>query len=157
MADPHWTSYVGMASGLLGAALGFMGYRKSNEIKKLDLRLEYRKAINNCNAAISEAEQLLLYANKSRERVAAATGKFRSGAMEQWKQDYDQDIKSMSELAKKAPSSETSYNSLSPKQLESKLVEIHALQNDIDSIKKKYQTAIDEDNKTREYLRNKNG
>lgn len=155
MADPHWTSYVGMATGLLGAVLGVIGYRKANEIKSLDLRLEYRKAINNCCSAISKAEELLAFANKSRERVAAATGNYNSGAMQIWKQQYENDTNSLNELASRAPSSETNYDSLSPKQLESKLVEIHALQNEIDLLCNKYQSAIDEDDKTREHIRSR--
>ena len=155
MADPHWTSYVGMVTGVLGAVLGILGYRKANEIKSLDLRLEYRRAINDCKSAMSKAEELLPYANQSRERVAAATGNYHSGAMEIWKQQYEQDTNKLKELAGKAPPSDASYESLSPKQLESKLVEIHALQNEIDLIIVKYQSAIEEDDKMREHIRSR--
>ena len=155
MADPHWTSYVGMATGILGAVLGFISYRKSNKIKSLVLRLEYRKAINDCTSAISKAEELLPYANKSRERVASATGSFHSGAMQQWKQQYEEDTNKLSELSGKAPSSGAHYDSLSPKQLESRLVDIHALQNEVDVLVNKYQTALDADDKARECIRSK--
>ena len=155
MAEPHWTSYVGMITGLIGAVLGVMGYRKANEIKSLDLRLESRKAINDCTSAISKAKELLPHANQSRERIAAASGGYRSGAMQIWKQQYEQDSTKLSELANKVPSSEMNYDSLSPKQLESKLVEIHALQNEIDLVIKKYQSAVDEDDKTSEHIRSR--
>jgi hypothetical protein len=71
MADSNWASYVGMVTGVIGAVMGYISYRRSNEIKSLDLRLEYRKSINDCVSAISKAEKLLPYANKSRERVVA--------------------------------------------------------------------------------------
>ena len=38
---------------------------------------------------------------------------------------------------------------------ESEWVEIHALQNEIDLIIDKYQSAVDEDDKTREHIRSK--
>ena len=49
MTDPHWTSYVGMVAdivgaitGISGAIMGYISYRKSNEIESLGLRLELR-------------------------------------------------------------------------------------------------------------------
>ncbi|BDD94274.1 MULTISPECIES: hypothetical protein [unclassified Pandoraea] len=43
MAD--WTGYVGVVTGVAGMAMGFRGYRRSNQIKALDLRLELRKGL----------------------------------------------------------------------------------------------------------------
>ena len=162
MPDPHWTSYVGMATGIIGtltgisgAIMGFISYRKSNEIKSLDLRLEYRKSINDSASCISKAEELLLYANKSRERVASATGNYNSGAMQHWKQQYETDTNTLKDLSSKAPSSTANYDNLSPKELESKIIEIHSLQNEVEVLVNKYQTALDADDKTREYIRSK--
>ncbi len=160
MADPNWPSYVGMATGIIGAItgisgviMGFISLRKSNEIKSLDLRLEYRKSINNCASALTRAEELLPYANTSRERVAAAVGNYHSGAMQQWKQQYESDTNKLKELLSKAPSPGDSHHDLTPKQLESKLVEIHKLQNEVGVLLNKYQTALDADDKTREHIR----
>ena len=57
MTDPHWTSYVGMATGIVGAItgvsgaiMGYIGYRKSSQNKALDLRLELKKAVANINS-----------------------------------------------------------------------------------------------------------
>src|SRR5688572_4220085 len=98
MADPHWTSYVGMATGILGtitgvagAILGVVSYRRTSQIKQMDSRLELKKAINQANANISALLELLPYADKSRTRVASAKGLLQSGAMEKWKTDYQMD------------------------------------------------------------------
>ena len=32
MAEPHWTSYVGMVTGAIGAVMGFIAYWRSNKI-----------------------------------------------------------------------------------------------------------------------------
>lgn len=162
MADPHWTSYVGMATGIIGAItgasgaiMGFISYRRSNEIKSLDLRLEYRKALNNYSSSITKADELLPYANKSRERVASAIGNLRSGAMQIWKQEYETDTAKFKDLSDNAPSPDENHDNLNTKQLEAKLVEIHKLQNEIDNLIDKYQKTLDADDKTREYIRSK--
>ncbi len=105
MAEPHWTSYVGMAAGIFGAIMGYVSIRRSNQIKSLDLRLELRKSINNYNAAISKAKELMPRANKSRERVASAMGNYNSGAMVQWKQEYEKDNNALGGLSNDAPCS----------------------------------------------------
>ena len=155
MADSNWASYVGMVTGVIGAVMGYISYRRSNEIKSLDLRLEYRKSINDCVSAIAKAEKLLSYANKSRERVAAGIGNYHSGAMQHWKQEYEADTNEFKKLVGYVPSQDGNYDHLTFKQLESKLVEIHKLQNEIKALIDKYQSALDADDKTREYIRSK--
>jgi hypothetical protein len=155
MADSSWASYVGMVTGVIGAVMGYIGYRRSNEIKSLDLRLEYRKSINDYVSAISKVEKLLPYANNSRERVAAGIGNYHSGAMQHWKQEYEADSNELNKLAGSVPSPDGNYDHLTFKQLESKLVEMHKLQNEIKALVDKYQSALDADDKTREYIRSK--
>ena len=110
MADPHWTSYVGMVTGILGiitgipgAIMGFVSYRRSNTIKALDLRLELRKVINEIEAGLSSLTGLLENANQSRQKVAAATGQ--AGALQMWNQQFEQDKVSLNEMIERAPSS----------------------------------------------------
>jgi len=43
MAAPNWVSYVGMVTGISGAIMGYISYRRSGQIKALDLRLELAK------------------------------------------------------------------------------------------------------------------
>ena len=83
MTEPHWTSYVGMATGIIGAItgvsgaiMGYVSYRRSNRLKSLDLRLELRKAVNELQSNFSQIEKLIEYANQSRVAVFAARGFF---------------------------------------------------------------------------------
>jgi hypothetical protein len=81
MADPHWTSYVGMATGIIGALTGIIGYRKASSLKSLDLRLELKKATHNALTDVHQIEELINRASKSRQAVAAARGMFRKNGV----------------------------------------------------------------------------
>jgi len=153
MADSHWASYVGMATGIAGAVMGFLAYRRSTQIKALDLRLELRKADDDLIATFENLDKLLSYANKSRERVAAATGGLDSGAMVLWKQELVADTKKLDELKAKQPSKDATYNGLKPEDLESKLVDVHRMQGAADALLGKYKSALASDDERRKELR----
>ena len=159
MVGPHWTSYVGMAAGLIGAfagifgaILGFISYRKSNAIKSLDLRLELRKSINHFNSTLTETKKLLPEANKSRCHVMAADGMFRSGVMVRWEQQFKNDLSILEELTNNAPTS-SNYGNLSSAELESKLVYLHKLQLRLTELRNKYTENLKHDDKDRDRLR----
>jgi hypothetical protein len=160
MTEPHWTSYVGMATGIIGAItgvsgaiMGYVSYRRSNRLKSLDLRLELRKAVNELQSNFSQIEKLIEYANQSRVAVAAARGFFHSGMMEKWKQDVEADKIIVRKLGQKAPSVNMDYYDLTPQELESKLVEVHRLQVQLNELRKKYDAAVLADEEERKYLR----
>ncbi|RMD18436.1 hypothetical protein EA837_03210, partial [Klebsiella pneumoniae] len=66
MANPSWTDYVGVVTGLVGmmtgisgAVMGYLGYRRSNQIKALDLRLALRKDLGEARESITTLRQLM--------------------------------------------------------------------------------------------------
>jgi hypothetical protein len=158
--EPHWIGYVGMITGIVGAItgvagaiMGYLGYRRSTSLKSLDLRLELRKAANNVQAGLSRLERLIEHANHSRKAVAAAKGTFGSGMMVKWKQDVEMDKNLARELSKNAPPADRNYDDLTPKELESKLVELHKLQVQIDELTQKYDAAVRADDEDRKHIR----
>lgn len=158
--EPHWTGYVGMISGIVGAitgvagaVMGYVGYRRSTSLKSLDLRLELRKAGNNVQAGLSQLEELIEYADHSRKAVAAATGRFGSGMMVKWKQGVEVDKDVVKQLSQTAPPADKNYDDLSPKELESKLVEVHRLQVQLDELREKYDAAVRADSEERKHIR----
>ena len=162
MADPHWTSYVGMITGIVGAitgisgaVMGYVGYRKSNEIKSLDLRLELRKSINDFESSLSQIEKLLPYVNKSRERVASAIGNYHSGAMVIWKEAYEKDQLELNQISDEAQKINNELVGLSPAELEAELVRIHKFQNQLNVLEAKYDKALVSDDKERERIKNR--
>ena len=104
-------------------------------------------------SSLSQLEKLIEYANGSRQAVAAATGMFGSGMMEKWKRDIEADIITVKLLAESAPAAEDSYDSLTPKELESKLVAVHRLQVQVDELRKKYDAAVQADDEERKHIR----
>ena len=92
--DPATLALIGAVTGVLGAVtgiagfvLGVIGYRRSNQIKALDLRLELRKRRADLQLMLDDLAPLLHRAQGSRGAVLAATGLARSGAHEVWKKN----------------------------------------------------------------------
>lgn len=160
MAEPHWTSYVGMATGIIGsftgiagAIMGYVSYKRSNSLKSLDMRLELKKAVNNIQANLSQTGILIEKANESRIAVAAAKGMSGSGAMVKWKQNVQSDKEDLMKLFGSAPKLDEKYEDLPPKDLESELVKVHRLQAQVDELKKKYEAALEADADDRKHIR----
>jgi hypothetical protein len=153
MAEPHWTSYVAMVTGIAGAIMGFVGYRRSTQIKALDLRLELRKADADLIAAIRKLEELLPYADKSRRAVAAATSGVDSGAMVLWKQGLEADSATLAKIKAEQPDGKATYAGLKPEELESSLVRVHRLQGAAAALLSKYNGALESDDEQRRQIR----
>lgn len=153
MADLHWTSYVGMATGIIGALTGVIGYLKARSIKSLDLRLELKKETHNARTDVHQIEYLINKANKSRHAVASAKGFLRSGMMEKWKVDIETDKIQLDALLKKTPGSEESFEKYSQGVLESKLVELHKFQTAVNELKDKYIAEYQKDDEERKQIR----
>ena len=136
MADPHWTSFVGMATGIIGAFTGVIGYRKASSLKSLDLRLELKKETHNALTDVHKIEELINKANKSRQAEAAARGMFKSGMMEKWKADVETDKAQLATLLNKAPDPEENFEKCSQGVLESKLVDLHKFQIEVKDLKR---------------------
>lgn len=160
MSEPAWMSYVGMATGVVGAVtgiagaiMGYVSYRRSNSLKSLDLRIELKKAVNVAHVSLQQLDSLIDDANKSREGVASATGRFKSGMMQKWKNEIHEDKNKVKLLHQNAPEANKSYDDCGPKELESKLVEVHQLQVQIDSIRSKYEAAVRADDEERKHIR----
>lgn len=160
MAEPHWTGYVGMATGIIGAItgiagaiMGYVGYRTGTSLKSLDLRLELKKAANDVQSNLSQLDKLIGHANQSREAVASATGRYKSGMMEKWKQEVEADKNTAKQLLQNAPAADKSYDDLTPRELESTLVEVHRLQVQVDGLRNKYDAAVRADDEERKHIR----
>jgi hypothetical protein len=153
MPDPHWTSYVGMATGIAGAIMGFVSYRKSSQIKKLDLRIELRRAATDIHFDYKELLRKMEKGNKSRQAVAPAINAFNSGMMKKWNEDYESDQTVTKEIAKELPDDGINYDHLDDKGLEAKLIEIHRISKKIQTISERYVEAMAWDDQQRLQLR----
>ena len=138
MADLHWTSItgivtgaIGSATGIAGAILGYLGYKKSKQIKALDLRIESKRAVTDTIVDFEKLREQMKKGNESRKAVAAAMGFFSSSAMNQWKEEFASDQKAVRVLTKELPYENSNYDDLDEKGLENKLIESHRIQRKI--------------------------
>ena len=152
MSDPHWTSYVGMASGVIGAIAGVIAYRRSNKIKSLDLRLELRKAVVELQASYSELDGLMDRSHRSRTNVSAARGRTGFGETEEWNRDVETDRATVAQLSEAIPNDGEEFKTLNAEELESKLVDIHKTQGEVNQIRDKYHAALLEDDRQRDHI-----
>jgi hypothetical protein len=91
MPEADLLAYVGAIGGVLravtgvaGAAIAHVSYKKAEQLKVLDLRIELGKLVVSLIDDVDELASLLEHAKKSRHAEAAATGMRGSGAMERW-------------------------------------------------------------------------
>lgn len=160
MSEPHWTSYVGMATGIIGAITGvagaIMGYvsvKKTKSIKSMDLRIELRKTINELRLKLEQLEKLMEQANGSRKALAAAMGTSSSSMMDFWTQGVQSDKIALQKLSEEAPAAKNDYVASDFKELEAKLVVVHQIQIQVDALISKYNAALQEDKEIRDHLR----
>jgi|APLak6261670063_1056076.scaffolds.fasta_scaffold01439_2 hypothetical protein len=159
MADLDWLGYTGAITGVIGAitgiagsVLGYVAYRRSDQLKALDLRLELRKNSTSLVAEAKELLPLLDYAKKSKVAVVAATGMYKSGATEKWVAECDTDVEKIKALLGALPNPEDQHLDLPPTDLETKLVEAHGLKDTVSRFRKKYDDSIATDDKDREQI-----
>ena len=153
MAAPDWVSYAGLITGTVGAITGCLAYRQSNKLKALELRLELRKAEADLRIAVQELLSLLEHARTSRYRVAAATGLFKSGALEAWTKAWEEDIAAAHVLEIKLPDAGIDYTAAQYQELESRLVDVHTRATEAAQLKAKYVGYLTADDKERDRLK----
>ncbi|TBO27592.1 hypothetical protein EYS42_16625 [Aquabacterium lacunae] len=160
MSETEILSYVGAITGVIGALtgiagsiMGYLSYRKSNEVKALELRLELTKLGQDTFFKAEGLGELMARAKRSREAVSAAMGMRKSGAMVQWRQQYAADEESLSGINESVDELNIDYSSADLKAIEKALGEVHGLRSIVIAIADRYTASIEEDDRNREFLR----
>lgn len=143
--DPHWTSYVGMITGVAGMVLAYISYRKSSKVKVLDLRVELRKAITEATAQVLSLTTMLDEAKVSKENIMAAIGKYGSGGTRNWLQEHELDVEKIQTLSRNLPSVENDHRNKSERELENLLIEVHRIHTDLEHLQNKYTESMADD------------
>jgi hypothetical protein len=147
------TGIVGAITGLAGFVLGWTNYRRLQQIKALDLRLELRKQVSDVRTVVEALPDLLERSRKSRSAVLAAKGLLQTGAFKIWKAALESDLKTAQALARELPDTDETYQRSKHQNLETKLVEVHALAVKAARLRDKYLTELASDDKEREHIR----
>jgi hypothetical protein len=148
------TGIVGAITGPAGCVIGWISYRRSQQIKTLDLRLELRKQVSGVRVDIEALPALLERARASRSAVRSAMGRGQqSGDNLIWKAELENDLKTVQALSCELPDAKETYQRSKPQKLENKLVEVHALAAKAAQLRNKYETALASDDKDRDHIR----
>lgn len=159
-SESDWLAYVGVASGLVGAAtgiagavMGYVSYRRTNNIKRLDLRVELRKRLADTHSLLDELPGLLDRALRSRRAVAAALGNFNSGRQRQWEEMLQIDQAVPAKLRQDLPERNSTFMDASEGELEKQLLQLHVTGAAAVALHEKYRSEIAADDKSRDHLR----
>lgn len=159
--QPDWTTYVGTIAGIIGAltgiagaVMGWIAYRRSNQIQASDRRLELHKLRNSTHVAAVGLVDLLPQALRSRRAVLNARGVLHSSMTQQFEEQHAADSARATELAMQVPSTDESFDASSMEEIEERIVQLHRTKEWIDELLRKYTAHMDEDAKWRAELRN---
>jgi hypothetical protein len=149
MSDPIWLSYIGAGTGIVGAVLGYIGYRQSREMKAVDLRLQLGQAENELRVSLEHLPELMAFAQNSRQRVSAMSGQ--AGALHAWNNMYDIDREAAASVTAELAAEEANYETLKPRALAAKVVALHRLNLQAARLTAKYNASLAEDARAREH------
>ena len=144
---------VGTITGVAGFVLGCVNARRLRQIKSLDLRLELRRQVSDLHTMTEELPDLMQRSKKSRNNVLAAEGLSRTGAFDVWKTSWNSDMVSVRTLDGELPSANDNFKDSKQRDLEDKLVKVHALASRATRLRDKYLEELATDDKTREHIR----
>ena len=160
MTGEVWLSFAGAIGGLIGALtgiggviLGALAFRRTGQLKALDLRLELRRCERMLTSEVADIVELLERAKKSHTRLGAAQGSYRSGAMQHWLAEWDTDLANAKLLREQVIALGTASNSMSQGDLEMRLNAVHDLQHKLAKLAGKYNGSLIKDDESRVQLR----
>ncbi len=145
MAAPDWVSYTGMLTGLAGAVVAILAFKRSGEIKSLDLRVSCKKDIVELDELIDSLRSTFEKSKESRPRILSAIGKFRSGSMVVWQQQVDADMNTIQELLNRRDTIQPKIDQTDPVRLEALLVNVHEIKVKVISLLDKYENELKKD------------
>ena len=150
---------IGAVAGIFGLIMGYVAYRRSNELKKSDRRVDLHKITNDTRIAGEDLLELVKLAIRSRRAINNAIGMFHSGAMKKYESQHEADSRQATELFEQVAkrTKEPNYDAKSLRQLEQELVEIHRIKSEIDHLTRRYKESIQQDENQRHQLQKLRG
>lgn len=148
------TGIVGAITGPAGCVIGWISYRRSQQTRTRELRLELRKQVAGVRVDIEALPALLERARSSRSAVRSAMGRGQqSGDNLIWRAELESDLKTAQALVRELPDSQETYQGSKPRKLENTLVGVHALAARAAQLRNKYEAALASDDKDRDHIR----
>lgn len=153
MASPDWLSYLSLAFGVIGTVSGCLAYRRTGQLKTLDLRIELRRTDVDLRHLVLNLPAKLEYAKRSYRAASAASGSYHSGATKKWLCDFEDDLLTLKALEDRLPAADDDYQSKDSSSMESEIVKRHKLLVEARELAAKYAESVASDDKRRENIR----
>ena len=160
MAGQVWLNYAGAIGGFIGSVtgigglvLGILAFRRTGQLKALDLRLELRRCERVLRSDADGIVKLLESAKASHSRLSAAQGCYHSGAMQHWLAEWEADLANAKALLEQVNALGETGKPLLQDHLEGRLNAVQDLQHWLDKLACKYTDSLTEDNEGRVQLR----
>jgi hypothetical protein len=160
MAAHDWPTYIGAIGGIVGTltgigglVLGILAFRRTGQLKALDLRLELRGRERLLCSEAAEIVPLLESAKASHTKLGAAQGNYHSGSMQHWLGEWGADMASAKSLQEQVGALGTSPNAMSQAQLEARLNAVQDLQHQLSKLSGNYKESLAKDDAGRVQLR----
>ena len=159
MASQDWLTFISVIGGAVGALTGIGGlvlailaFRRTGQLKSLDLRLELRSCERALRSDASDIVQLLENAKASHTRLGAAQHNYHSGAMQHWLTEWGTDLARAKSLSQQVAALGTAGKALSQAGLEARLNEVQNLQHELAKLSGKYSGLLAKDDVGRAQL-----
>lgn len=125
--------------------MGYVAYRRTNETKKSDRRIDLHQLRNEVQMGITEVSILLPEALKSRKAILNARGLLHSSNMRDFSLEHKKDSQLAKKLSMQIPPETVTYDVMSLQEIEKELVELDRTKGRIDALLSKYRTSIQRD------------
>ncbi|WP_223573884.1 hypothetical protein [Xanthomonas citri] len=163
MSEQSWLAYAGAVAGVIGAITGVAGallallaFRRTGQLKSLDMRLELRRTESTLQSDIHDLLPLLERSKTSRTRLASAQSMLNSGATKHWFSQWSADMAIADELVSSSSVLDVDCFLMSQTELESRLVTVYKLQRRVSDLTNKYEQFLIEDEAGREQVQTNN-
>ena len=152
--NPHWTSIVGMATGIIGLVVAVANHIRVNKIKRID---EWREASIDLDKGRKAANSLLDEmdaAHKSRIAVQSATGQSRGGNAMRFENSYAEDLEEAQSLEKQFKEIDSQrFEGMAVETLVRRRIKIASLADQVEGLRDKYVKSVEKDDKERDNIR----
>ncbi len=139
------TGVVGMLTGVYGAIRAHRADRKVENYRRGDRRLELRRLRNDTEVAAESLIALLPRALESRQSALHRRGILKSSITEAFEAAYKNDLAAATRLARSVPRRAETFDSLSPNELDERIVGLDHTCSEIAALAKKYRVSMEED------------
>lgn len=150
MSTAEW---ITVALSLVALGVSIASYRHASSIKRLDLRIEARKARTSLARQVKDIRGLMHTARESRLQVFAAASRLQSSILAKWERELAEKTEELDKLAVEVRADEGDYQAMSDSDLEAEIVHLHRISTEVSAIECLYRDSLAEDAREGERIR----